>query len=104
MVMNKTEYKKLQITEVIKMLENDFKAEFTGDDEGGRLGLELNGFYGELSRRDFDVCFWDTTSLSGNGWNYDEIKRQKDAVALEVEVNESIQSLLNYMRYLEPAE
>jgi len=86
------------------MLENDFKAEFTGDDEGGRLGLELNGFYGEMSRRDFDVCFWDTTSLSGNGWNDDEIKRQKDAVALEVEVNESIQSLLKYMRYLEPAE
>lgn len=102
--MNKTEYKKLQITEVIKMLENDFKAEFTGDDEGGRLGLELNGFYGELSRRDFDVCFWDTTSLNGNGWSDDEIKRQKDAVALEVEVNESIQSLLKYMGYLEPAE
>ena len=102
--MNKTEYKKLQITEVIKMLENDFKAEFTGDDEGGRLGLELNGFYGEMSRRDFDVCFWDTTTLSGNGWSDNEIKRQKDAVALEVEVNESIQSLLKYMRYLEPAE
>jgi hypothetical protein len=104
MVMNKTEYKKLQITEVIKMLENDFKAEFTGDDEGGRLGLELNGFYGELSRRDFDVCFWDTTSLSGNGWKDDEIKRQKDAVELETVVNESIQSLLKYMGYLEPAE
>ena len=102
--MNKTEYKKLQITEVIKMLENDFKAEFTGDDEGGRLGLDINGFYGEISRRDFDVCFWDTTSLSGNGFSDDEIKRQKDAVALEAEVNKSIQSLLNYMRYLEPAE
>ena len=102
--MNKTEYKKLQITEVIKMLENDFKAEFTGDDEGGRLGLDINGFYGELSRRDFDVCFWDTTSLSGNGFSDDEIKRQKDAVVLEAEVNKSIQSLLNYMRYLEPVE
>ena len=102
--MNKTEYKKLQITEVIKMLENDFKAEFTGDDEGGRLGLNINGFYGEISRRDFDVCFWDTTSLSGNGWSDNEIKRQKDAVALEAEVNKSIQSLLDYMRYLEPAE
>ena len=102
--MNKTEYKKLQITEVIKMLENDFQAEFTGDDEGGRLGLNINGFYGEISRRDFDVCFWDTTSLSGNGWSDNEIKRQKDAVALEAEVNESIQSLLDYMRYLEPAE
>ena len=102
--MNKTEYKKLQITEVIKMLENDFKAEFTGDDEGGRLGLDINGFYGELSRRDFDVCFWDTTSLSGNGWSDDEIKRQKDAVALEAEINKSIQSLLDYMRYLEPVE
>ena len=101
--MNKTEYKKLQITEVIKMLENDFKAEFTGDDEGGRLGLDINGFYGELSRRDFDVCFWDTTSLSGNGFSDNEIKRQKDAVALEAEVNKSIQSLLDYMRYLEPA-
>ena len=102
--MNKTEYKKLQITEVIKMLENDFKAEFTGDDEGGRLGLDINGFYGELSRRDFDVCFWDTTELRGNGFSDDEIKRQKDAVVLEAEVNKSIQSLLNYMRYLEPAE
>ena len=102
--MNKTEYKKLQITEVIKMLENDFKAEFTGDDEGGRLGLDINGFYGEISRRDFDVCFWDTTSLSGNGFSDDEIKRQKDAVVLEAEVNKSIQSLLDYMRYLEPAE
>ena len=102
--MNKTEYKKLQITEVIKMLENDFKAEFTGDDEGGRLGLDINGFYGELSRRDFDVCFWDTTELRGNGWSDDEIKRQKDAMALEAEVNKSIQSLLDYMRYLEPAE
>ena len=101
--MNKTEYKKLQITEVIKMLENDFKAEFTGDDEGGRLGLDINGFYGELSRRDFDVCFWDTTELRGNGFSDDEIKRQKDAVALEAEVNKSIQSLLDYMRYLEPA-
>jgi|LakMenEpi03Aug12_release.lakeMendotaPanAssembly.Ray.scaffolds.fasta_scaffold32726_16 hypothetical protein len=101
--MNKTEYKKLQITEVIKMLENDFKAEFTGDDEGGRLGLELNGFYGELSRRDFDVCFWDSTSLSGNGWSGFVFKRQKDAVELETVVNESIQSLLKYMRYLEPA-
>jgi hypothetical protein len=104
MVMNKTEYKKLQITEVIKMLENDFKAEFTGDDEGGRLGLELNGFYGELSRRDFDVCFWDSTPLSGNGWSGFVFKRQKDAVELETVVNESIQSLLKYMRYLEPAE
>ena len=102
--MNKTEYKKLQITEVIKMLENDFKAEFTGDDEGGRLGLELNGFYGELSRRDFDVCFWDSTSLSGNGWSGFVFKRQKDAVELETVVNESIQSLLKYMRYLEPAD
>jgi len=102
--MNKTEYKKLQITEVIKMLENDFKAEFTGDDEGGRLGLELNGFYGEMSRRDFDVCFWDSTSLSGNGWSGFVFKRQKDAVELETVVNESIQSLLKYMRYLEPAE
>ena len=101
--MNKTEYKKLQITEVIKMLENDFKAEFTGDDEGGRLGLDINGFYGEFSRRDFDVCFWDTTSLSGKGFSDDEIKRQKDAVVLEAEVNKSIQSLLDYMRYLEPA-
>ena len=102
--MNKTEYKKLQITEVIKMLENDFTAEFTGDDEGGRLGLDINGFYGELSRRDFDVCFWDTTELRGNGFSDDEIKRQKDAVVLEAEVNKSIQSLLDYMRYLEPAE
>jgi hypothetical protein len=39
-----------------------------------------------------------------NGWKDDEIKRQKDAVELETVVNESIQSLLKYMRYLEPAE
>ncbi len=102
--MNKTEYKKLQITEVIKMLENDFKAEFTGDDEGGRLGFELNGFYGEFSRRDFDVAFWDSISLGGTGWSKEQIQRQKDAVAMEVKVNKSIQSLLEYMKYLAPQD
>lgn len=101
--MNKTEYKKLQITEVIKMLENDFKAEFTGDDEGGRLGLELNGFYGDFSRRDMEVCFWESISLYGDGFKETQQRIHKDALALEVEVNKSIKSLLDYMRYLEPA-
>ena len=101
--MNKTEYKKLQITEVIKMLENDFKAEFTGDDEGGRLGLNINGFYGEFSRRDFDVCFWESISLYGDGFKETQQRIHKDALALENEVNESIKNLLDYMRYLEPA-
>ena len=81
--MNKTELKKLKIATAIEMLENEFGVEFTGDDEGGRLGFTVAGFSGQFSRRDMDVCLWESTSLSGNGWSDDEIKRQQEAVALE---------------------
>ena len=93
--MNKTEYKKQQITEVIKMLENDFKAEFTGDDEGGRLGFTVSGFSGQFSRVSMDVCLWESISLSGHGWTPAEVLLQQEAVALEKQINEELGVLVN---------
>jgi len=104
MVMTKTEYKKKQVKEVLAMLENRFDAVIEDNGEGGRMSIEINGFNGEFSRRDLDVCFWDTTKLVGRGWSEEQIQRQKDAVELDNCINESIKSLLEYMRYLEPAE
>jgi hypothetical protein len=37
--MTKTEFKKRLVALAIEQLENEFGVEFTGDDEGGRLGF-----------------------------------------------------------------
>ena len=97
--MNKTEFKKLLIKEVITMLESKFDIEFNGCDEGGRLGFEVNGFAGEFCRRDLSVSFWDTITLGGSGWSKEELKRQRDAVELDTEINNSIKSLVEYLQY-----
>jgi len=89
--MTKTELKKQQVARVIDLLENGFDATFTGDDEGGRLGLMIGDFPGQLSRRDLDVALWDTIPLSGPGFSAAEIKQHKDAVALEDRINNAIQ-------------
>ena len=44
MVMNKTEFKKLQVKEVLEMLENDFNAQIEDNGDGGRLSIDINGF------------------------------------------------------------
>jgi hypothetical protein len=56
MVMTKTEFKKRLVALAIEQLENEFGVEFTGDDEGGRLGfITVAGFRGDFSRRDMEV-------------------------------------------------
>lgn len=97
MVMNKTELKKLQVKEVLEMLENEFDAQIEDNGDGGRLDIDINGFHGQFSRRDLDVAFWDTTPLSGPGFNAKQIQRQKDAVALEDGVNGAIQERLKQL-------
>jgi hypothetical protein len=62
--MTKTEFKKRLVALAIEQLENEFGVEFTGDDEGGRLGfITVAGFRGDFSRRDMEVCFWESISL-----------------------------------------
>jgi hypothetical protein len=48
--MTKTEFKKRLVALAIEQLENEFGVEFTGDDEGGRLGFTtVAGFRGDFS-------------------------------------------------------
>jgi hypothetical protein len=62
--MTKTEFKKRLVALAIEQLENEFGVEFTGDDEGGRLGfITVAGFRGDFSRRDLSVAFWDSIKL-----------------------------------------
>jgi hypothetical protein len=50
MVMTKTEFKKRLVALAIEQLENEFGVEFTGDDEGGRLGfITVAGFRGDFT-------------------------------------------------------
>jgi hypothetical protein len=66
--MTKTEFKKRLVALAIEQLENEFGVEFTGDDEGGRLGfITVAGFRGDFSRRDMEVCLWESIPLSGHG-------------------------------------
>lgn len=91
MVMTKTELKKQQVKAAIELLENEIGVEFTGDDEGGRLGFTVAGFKGDFSRRDMEVCLWESIPLSGHGWTPAEVLAQQEAVALENQINEALE-------------
>ena len=95
MVMTKTELKKQQVAAALEFLENEFGVEFTGDDEGGRLGFTVSGFSGQFSRGSMDVCLWESISLSGHGWTPAEVLLQQEAVALEKQINEELGVLVN---------
>jgi hypothetical protein len=90
MVMTKTEFKKRLVTLVLEQLENEFGVEFDGTDEGGRLGFTVAGFSGQFSRRDMEVCLWESIPLSGHGWTSAEVLAQQEAVALENQINEAL--------------
>jgi hypothetical protein len=94
MVMTKTEFKKRLVALAIEQLENEFGVEFTGDDEGGRLGfITVAGFRGDFSRRDMEVCLWESIPLSGHGWTPEtEVLAQQEAVALENQINEALEA------------
>lgn len=89
--MTKTELKKQQIKAALELLENEFGVEFDGTDEGGRLGFTLAGFSGDFSRRDMEVCLWESIPLSGHGWTPAEVLLQQEAVALENQINEALE-------------
>ena len=85
----KTQLKKDQTKVIIDTLIEDFGAQIE-DAEGGRMDIIINGFRGQFSRRDFDVAFWDSIKLSGNGWSEEQIARQKAAVELEDKINREL--------------
>jgi hypothetical protein len=91
--MTKTEFKKRLVALAIEQLENEFGVEFTGDDEGGRLGfITVAGFRGDFSRRDMEVCFWESIPLHRPGWTPAEVLAQQEAVALENQINEALEA------------
>ena len=89
--MTKTELKKQLVAAAIDLLENEFGVEFDGTDEGGRLGFTVAGFSGGFSRRDMEVCLWESIPLSGHGWTPAEVLAQQEAVALENQINEALE-------------
>ena len=89
--MTKTELKKQLVAAAIDLLENEFGVEFDGTDEGGRLGFTVAGFSGQFSRRDMEVCLWESIPLSGHGWTPAEVLAQQEAVALENQINEALE-------------
>ena len=88
--MTKTELKKQLVKAAIELLENEFGVEFDGTDEGGRLGFTIAGFSGDFSRRDMEVCLWESIPLSGHGFTPAEVLLQQEAVALENQINEAL--------------
>ena len=91
--MTKTEFKKRLVALAIEQLENEFGVEFDGTDEGGRLGfITVAGFRGDFSRRDMEVCLWESIPLSGHGWTPAEVLAQQEAVALENQINEALEA------------
>ena len=91
--MTKTEFKKRLVALAIEQLENEFGVEFTGDDEGGRLGfITVAGFRGDFSRSDMSVTLWESIPLSGHGWTPAEVLAQQEAVALENQINEALEA------------
>ena len=89
--MTKTELQKQRVKAAIDLLENEFGVEFDGTDEGGRLGFTVAGFSGQFSRRDMEVCLWESIPLSGHGWTPAEVLAQQEAVALEKQINEALE-------------
>ena len=89
----KTQLKKDQIAAVIDILQHEFDAQID-DADGGRMDVIINGFQGQFSRRDYDVTFFDSIPLHGDGFSDEEIARHKAAVELEDRVNREIRLLM----------
>jgi hypothetical protein len=103
MVMKKTELKKQLVAAALELLENEFGVEFDGTDEGGRLGFTLPEiinagsfiFRGDFSRRDMEVCLWESIPLHQRGlFDETEVLIQQQAVTLENQINEALGALV----------
>jgi hypothetical protein len=91
--MNKTEVKKLLVKTAIEVLINKFNAEVEDNGEG-RFDVQINGFNGQLDRRDLEFGFWDSVKLAGSGWSPEQIQHQQDSVELENKINAEIKRVL----------
>tara|TARA_Y100000385_G_scaffold21871_1_gene21360 strand:+ start:270 stop:551 length:282 start_codon:yes stop_codon:yes gene_type:complete len=91
--MTKTELKRLQTEEVIKLLESKFKAQNFDNDQGSYFTFNIGDFEGSLMRRDFEVMFNDTISM-GPGFTDEEYAIRDAALVLEDSVNKEIKNYL----------
>ena len=94
--MNKTEMKKLMVKTAIEVLVDKFDA-YVEDTGEGCFDVEVNDFRGQLDRRNLEIGFWDSISLSGKGWSQERLQWQKDAVALEDAINVEIKSTIDQL-------
>ena len=92
--MTKTELQKQRVKAVLDFLTEQFDAEIEDNGDGGRFDITINGFKGQLDRRDLEVGFWESTTLSGHGWTAAEILLQQEAVEMENQVNDEIKRVL----------
>jgi hypothetical protein len=92
--MNKTEVKKLMVKTVVEFLIDQFDAQIEDNGDGGRFDVQINGFNGQLDRRDLEVGFWDSAKLAGSGWSAEERQHQQDSVELENKINAEIKRVL----------
>ena len=92
--MTKTELQKQRVKAVLDFLTEQFDAQIEDNGDGGRFDITISGFNGQLDRRDLEVGFWESTTLSGHGWTAAEVLLQQEAVALENQVNAEIKRVL----------
>ena len=79
---------------VVEFLIDQFDAQIEDNGDGGRFDITISGFNGQLDRRDLEVGFWGSMTLSGHGWTAAEVLLQQEAVALENQVNAEIKRVL----------
>ena len=92
--MTKTELQKQRVKVVLDFLTEQFDAQIEDNGDGGRFDITISGFNGQLDRRDLEVGFWESMTLSGHGWTAAEVLLQQEAVALENQVNAEIKRVL----------
>lgn len=97
--MTKTEIKKQQFREVIKMLENDFNIYNIDDEMGGRIVFCIDygkhTFTGEYHRSYNDISITQNINLVGGGWELDDIYKASEAKILETTLQGSVDKIIN---------
>ena len=92
--MTKTELQKQRVKAVLDFLTEQFDTPFEDNGDGGLFDITISGFNGQLDRRDLEVGFWESTTLSGHGWTAAEVLLQQEAVEMENQVNDEIKRVL----------
>lgn len=96
---NKTQLRKDQTKAVLSLLVEDFNAYSIDNEDGARFDFYVDfkdgTFHGQLDRRGFDVCFYDSIRLHGDGFTTEEHQHQANAVELEDKINREIRLLMS---------